>query len=77
VGVSEAGHLLAPWGLVVGYHGLLHLVGDDGAEFMAIFTHWRLEAFDPIVEEVGDNYRCLGRGGAVGGGFEVALIAPG
>jgi hypothetical protein len=60
--LSEDGQLVAPCGLVVSYHGLLHLVGDDGAEFMAIFTHGRLEALDPIVEEVGDNYRCLGRG---------------
>jgi hypothetical protein len=29
---------------------------------MAVFTHGRLEALDPIVEAVGDNYRCLGRG---------------
>ena len=53
---------MAPCGVVVAYHGLLHLVGEDGAEFMAVFTHGRLEVLDPIEEEVGDNYRCLGRG---------------
>jgi hypothetical protein len=35
---------------IVHYHGLLHLLGDDGAEFMAIFTHGELESLDPIVE---------------------------
>ena len=60
--LAEDGRLVAPCGVVVAYHGLLHLVGEDGAEFMAVFTHGRLEALDPIVEEVGDNYRCLGRG---------------
>jgi hypothetical protein len=29
---------------------------------MAVFTHGRLETLDPIVETVGDAYRCLGRG---------------
>ncbi|HEV3460309.1 MAG TPA: hypothetical protein VHG32_27510 [Thermoanaerobaculia bacterium] len=53
---------MAPFGVVIAHHGLLHLHGEDGAEFMAVFTHGRLEALDPIVEEVGDSYRCLGRG---------------
>ncbi|HVT15590.1 MAG TPA: hypothetical protein VHQ90_05325 [Thermoanaerobaculia bacterium] len=44
------------------YHGLLHLLGDDAAEFMAIFTHGKLESLDSIVEEVSDACRCLGRG---------------
>ncbi len=60
--LPEDGRLVAPCGASIAYHGLLHLVGDDGAEFMAIFTHGRLEALDPIVEEVSDAYRCLGRG---------------
>jgi len=46
----------------VAYHGLVHLYGDDGAEFIAVFTHGRLEFLDPIAEEMGDTYRCLGRG---------------
>jgi hypothetical protein len=29
---------------------------------MAIFTRGHLEELDPIVEEVSDAYRCLGRG---------------
>jgi hypothetical protein len=41
--LSEDGRLVAPCGIVVAYHGLVHLVGQDGAEFMAIFTHGRLE----------------------------------
>jgi hypothetical protein len=49
-------------GRLVAVGGLLHLLGEDGAEFMAVFTHGRLEALDPIVEEVSDAYRCLGRG---------------
>jgi hypothetical protein len=60
--LGEDGHLAAPSGALVAYHGLLHLVGDDGAEFMAVFTHGTLEALEPITESVGDDYRCLGRG---------------
>jgi hypothetical protein len=60
--LAQDGRLVVPCGASIAYHGLLHLVGDDGAEFMAIFTHGRLEALDPIVEEVSDAYRCLGRG---------------
>jgi hypothetical protein len=60
--LTEDGQLVAPCGVVIAYHGLLHLVGEDGAEFMAVFTCGRLEALDPIVEEVSDAYRCLGRG---------------
>ncbi len=56
------GRLVAPCGVVVAYHGLLHLMGEDGAEFMAIFTHGSLESLDPLVEEVSDVYRLLGRG---------------
>jgi hypothetical protein len=29
---------------------------------MAIFTHGRLEALDPITGEVAKSYRCLGEG---------------
>jgi len=36
--------------------------GDDGAEFMAVFTHGELESLDPILEEVSAAYRQLGRG---------------
>lgn len=60
--LAEDGQLVAPCGVVIAYHGLLHLVGEDGAEFMAVFTRGRLEALDPIVENVADAYRCLGRG---------------
>jgi hypothetical protein len=60
--LAEDGRLVAPCGAVIAYHGLLHLVGEDGAEFMAAFTHGRLEFLDPIAEEMGDAYRCLGRG---------------
>jgi hypothetical protein len=60
--LGEDGRLVALCGVVVAYHGLLHLVGEDGAEFMAVFTHGRLEALDPITEGVSDAYRCLGRG---------------
>ena len=60
--LAEDGPLVAPCGVAVVYHGLLHLVGDDGAEFMAVFTHGRLETLEPIVEEASDAYRCLGRG---------------
>jgi hypothetical protein len=60
--LGEDGHLLAPCGAVVPYHGLVHLYGEDGAEFIAVFTHGRLEFLDPIAEEMGDTYRCLGRG---------------
>jgi hypothetical protein len=60
--LTAAGEMVAPCGVVIACHGLLHLLGDDGAEFMAIFTHGRLESLDPIVEEVSDAYRCLGRG---------------
>jgi hypothetical protein len=49
-------------GVVVAYHGLVHLYGEEGAEFMAIFTHGRLESLDPITEQVSDTYRCLGEG---------------
>ena len=59
--LGEDGRLVAPCGVVVVYHGLVHLVGDDGAEFMAVFTHGRLEALEPIVGKA-DAYRCLGRG---------------
>jgi hypothetical protein len=37
--LAEDGRLVAPCGVAVVYHGLLHLVDDDGAEFMAVFTH--------------------------------------
>jgi hypothetical protein len=60
--LGQDGRLAAPCGALVAYHGLLHLVGDDGAEFFAVFTHGQLEMLDPIVEAVGDSYRCLGRG---------------
>jgi hypothetical protein len=60
--LAEDGWLVAPCGVAVVYHGLLHLVGDDGAEFMAVFTHGKLEALDPITEAVSRTYRCLGRG---------------
>jgi hypothetical protein len=60
--LTEDGRLAAPSDALVAYHGLLHLVGDDGAKFMAIFTHGQLETLDPIVEALGDSYRCLGRG---------------
>jgi hypothetical protein len=60
--LAEDGQLVAPCGVVIAYHGLLHLVGEDGAEFMAVFNRGRLEELDPIVEEVSDAYRCLGRG---------------
>jgi hypothetical protein len=46
----------------IGFHGLLHLLGDDGAEFMAVFTHAKLESLDPIVEEIAHACHCLGRG---------------
>jgi hypothetical protein len=36
------GRLAAPCGALVAFHGLLHLVGEDGAEFMATFTHGEL-----------------------------------
>lgn len=60
--LTEQRRLVAPLGQEIAYHGLLHLVGDDGAEFMAIFTYGNLESLDPIVEEISDAYRCLGRG---------------
>jgi hypothetical protein len=60
--LAEDGRLVAPCGVAVVYHGLLHLIGDDGAEFMAIFTHGQLETLDPIIEKAADSYRCLGRG---------------
>jgi hypothetical protein len=60
--LAENGRLVAPGGVVVAYHGLIHLVGEDGAEFMAVFTHGELEALDPITSEVSDTYRCLGDG---------------
>jgi hypothetical protein len=60
--LAQDGRLMAPCGASIAYHGLLHLVGDDGAEFMAIFTHGRLESLDPILEQGSDAYRCLGNG---------------
>jgi hypothetical protein len=60
--LGEDGRLVAPCGVVVAYHGLLHLIGEDGAEFMAVFTHGGLEALEPIVGKASDAYRCLGRG---------------
>jgi hypothetical protein len=53
---------VAPCGLVIAYHGMVHLQGDDGAEFFAVFTHGRLEFLDPVIEDTGDAYRCVGRG---------------
>jgi hypothetical protein len=60
--LTEDRRLLAPCGAEIAYHGLLHLLGEDGAEFIAIFTHGKLESLDPIVEEISDAYRLLGRG---------------
>jgi hypothetical protein len=60
--LGEDGRLVAPCGVVVAYHGLVHLYGEDGAEFMAIFTHGRLESLDPITGVVAMGYRCLGEG---------------
>jgi hypothetical protein len=60
--LTDDGRLAAPSGALVAYHGLLHLVGEDGAEFIAVFTHGQLETLEPMVEEVSDAYRCLGRG---------------
>jgi hypothetical protein len=59
--LGENGRLVAPCGAEIAYHGLLHLFGDDGAEFMVVFTHGQLETLDPILDEVSDAYRCLGR----------------
>jgi hypothetical protein len=60
--VTEDGRLVAAGGAGLAYHGLLHLLGEDGAEFVAVFTHGRLETLDPILETASDAYRCLGRG---------------
>jgi hypothetical protein len=60
--LTEDGCLVAPSAAAVAYHGLIHLVGEDGAEFMAIFTHGQLEALDPITDETAIGYRCLGEG---------------
>jgi hypothetical protein len=49
-------------GVAIAYHGLIHLGGEEGAEFLAIFTHGRLDSLDPIVEEVSNTNRCLGEG---------------
>jgi hypothetical protein len=37
--LTAAGEMMAPCGVVIACHGLVPLLGDDGAEFMAIFTH--------------------------------------
>ena len=60
--LTESGRLVTPRGFDLAYHGLLHLIGEDGAEFMAIFTHGRLESLDPILDESSEVYRCLGSG---------------
>jgi hypothetical protein len=60
--LTENGRLVASCGLEIAYHGLLHLLGEDGAELMAVFTHEMLESLDPIVEDVSDAYCLLGRG---------------
>jgi hypothetical protein len=60
--LTESGRLVTPRGFDLAYHGLLHLIGEDGAEFMAIFTHGRLERLDPILDEGSEVYRCLGNG---------------
>ena len=60
--LGEDGRLVAPDGAVVAFHGLLHLVGENGAEFMTVFTHGRLESLEPVVGKATDAYRCLGRG---------------
>ena len=60
--LTESGRLVTPRGLDLAYHGLLHLIGEDGVEFMAIFTHGRLESLDPILDEGSEVYRCLGNG---------------
>jgi hypothetical protein len=60
--LGDDGRLVAPSGAEVAYHGLVHLYGKDGAEFMAIFTHGRLESLDPITDEGAAGYRCLGEG---------------
>ncbi|HLW79227.1 MAG TPA: hypothetical protein VKU44_06470 [Terriglobia bacterium] len=60
--LTEDGRLAGPGGGIVPYHGLVHLYGYDGAEFMAIFTHGRLESLDPITDEAANGYRCLGEG---------------
>jgi hypothetical protein len=39
--LAEDGQLVAPCRVLIAYHGLLHLLGEDGAEFMAVFTHGR------------------------------------
>lgn len=48
----------------------MHLVSvdDDGAEYMATFTHGKLESLDPIVGRASDAdaYRCLGAKGRCG-----------
>lgn len=33
--LGEDGRLVAPSGREIAFHGLLHLLGEDGAEFMA------------------------------------------
>ncbi len=40
----------------------VHLYGDDGPEFMVVFTHGKLEALEPIVGKASDACRSLGRG---------------
>ena len=60
--LGEDEQLVAPDGALVAFHGLLHPLGEEGAEFTTVFTHGRLESLDPIAGKASDAYRCLGRG---------------
>jgi hypothetical protein len=46
--------LVAACGTEAAYHDLQHLLGDDGAEFMAVFG--KLELLAPILDGVSDAY---------------------
>jgi hypothetical protein len=60
--LATDGRLVAPCGVVVAFTAWFTCTGRMGAEFMAIFTHGRLESLDPIIPRVSDTYRCLGEG---------------
>ena len=47
---------VAPCGEEIALHGLLHLLGDDGAEQVAVLTHGELESVAPIVAEASAAY---------------------
>ena len=60
--LTEDGWLVASRGLLIAYPGLVHLLGEVGADLINIFTYSRLETLKPVIGKASNAYRGLGQG---------------